>query len=288
LALALTVAAIASAWPFKAIAQEHARVSGVAINYSGPVALGPVERISPEGNVVWVHELPINLSNSSDLLSVADYVAVFTTDNRALGRSNWSLEKLDAVYAPGASIALIAGNIQSVDIGIGTAKIGTVSVDLTGLADPINAATLLQAHTFAVAIGKQASAGSPIFANTILAIDGTGTLAIDGTGLQAIDGTGILAIDGTGILAIDGTGILAIDGTGLLAIDGTGVQAIDGTGKPQAIDGTGKPQAIDGTGKPQAIDGTGKPQAIDGTGKPQAIDGTGKPQAIDGTGFLGT
>ena len=173
LALAFTIAAIASGWSSTTVAQENSGGSGVAISYSGPVALGPVEKVSPEGNVVWVHGVPINLSDSSEPLSITDYVAVFATDSRALSRSTWSLEKLDAVYAPGASTALIAGNIQSVDADIGVARIGTVSVSLTGFSDPIGVAALLRELSFAVALGTKASAVSPLSASTILAIDGT-------------------------------------------------------------------------------------------------------------------
>jgi hypothetical protein len=205
-------------------------------------------------------------------------------------------------YVPGASAVKLIGRVTGVNDSLGTAAIGSLSVDQNAV--PIGTASNAKVGSLVEYVGTQPVLGGLVLASSRRAIKVPTTQIIVGTGKASLADTNIIV--GTGKAATSNPSTNIIVGTGKSAAASTDI--IVGTGRSVApstniIVGTGKSAAastniIVGTGRAsvssEAIVGSGasspSTNIIVGTGKSASastniIVGTGK-AAVSSTDII--
>ncbi|WP_240901138.1 hypothetical protein [Thioalkalivibrio sp. XN8] len=261
----------------------------------GLLFAGPVERISANGRRISILGTWIEISSRQVGLLPSDYVAVFGSLSSDGGLRVSRVAKLARVYAPGSSIVIASGILNSSGAAKSGTKLGKLKLD-AGHHHRFADWSRLSRGKLAVVVGTQPTSGSALVIDGVATFSGDMTFlvrGIDGSGQRGIDGSGVatFGIDGSGQRGIDGSGVatFGIDGSGQRGIDGSGVATfgIDGSGQ-RGIDGSGVATfGIDGSGQ-RGIDGSGVATfGIDGSGQ-RGIDGSGVATfGIDGSGQRG-
>jgi hypothetical protein len=274
----------------------------------GPLFLGPIESVTPDGSAIQVLGSPIPVFGEHFLPS--QYVAVFGSISSTGALEIASILVLDDVYSPGSSPVLYSGWISNHPVGAGAMEIGSAKVRTTELPNFDGWVASLSNGAFVV-MGTQAISGAAIDAHMIISVSGNSEVQFAGTGIRGIDGSGIktlgnLSVPNGEIKAIGTHGPLGLAELAGRGIDGSGAQTqgrgIDGSGaqtQGRGIDGSGaqtQGRGIDGSGaqtQGRGIDGSGaqtQGRGIDGSGaqtQGRGIDGSGaqtQGRGIDGSG----
>jgi hypothetical protein len=290
--LAVTFALVTAA----ADAETKSVVSPAKVAVGEPAlkVIGPVESYDAKHGFARVLGQTVIMQRSVDL-AVGDLASVVGISG-ADGKITASVVTDQGLYIAGSSKIFLSGNVQKINLAVGTATVNGVTIDFTSLlADSPTSPTV---GTSVQVGGTQPAIGGVVLATAISgagakpqSISGGGTLnSISGGGsLNSISGGGTLnSISGGGSLnSISGGGKPSSisGGGGLNSISGGGtLNSISGGGSLNSISGGGKPSSISGGGGLNSISGGGTLNSISGGGSLNSISGGGKPSSISGGG----
>ena len=211
----------------------------------GILFLGPIERISADGQQINVLGKEIPNQELGQLLLPSQYVAVYGNFGNDGSMQISRIEPLGSVYAPGSSLVAAVGILRPSNFGSGHASLGNSEVNAMAFSD-FGYWSAQQFGKIAVVVGTQAIEGAPIDPVGLAAFEHSSELILEKTVTRGrgISGPSISVrgggMDGVGISTfgkgIDGSGatIKGIDGSGatIKGIDGSGatIKGIDGSG----------------------------------------------------------